>query len=279
MSLRGLAAMNSFPQRGSQGDGFLPGRGVVNDFESDSSAAVGIEVVVARLDIELEAVRALAALLSEAERQRASRLVFDRDRDRVVVARSRLRQLLGERLDIRPESVELAYGARGKPALASRFAGSGLRFNVSHAVDVAVYGLSSGREIGVDVEIVRPIREADAIAARFFSRHENAAYLALDSRDRTLGFFHCWTRKEAFIKALGDGLYHPLHSFDVSLRPGESARILSVASTPGDRCGWTLHSFVPEPGLVGAVAVEKWPHELASKVDPQRIVVRAPLNW
>jgi 4'-phosphopantetheinyl transferase len=148
------------------------------------------------------------------------------------------------------------YGERGKPALARGYAGSDLRFNVSHSDDVAVYAFSSGHEIGVDVEAVRAMPDGDDIAARFFSRCENETYLALNARDRPLGFFNCWTRKEAFIKALGDGLYHPLDSFDVSLAPGEPARIRRVESTSGDDCGWRMESFSPAPGFVGAVVIE-----------------------
>jgi 4'-phosphopantetheinyl transferase len=218
-----------------------------------------IEIVVARLDLGVETVRASAALLSDAERQRASRFARHNDRRRFVVARSRLRRLLGDRLDVRPESVELVYGQRGKPALARCFADSGLRFNVSHCNDVAVYAFSSGREIGIDVEAVRLMHDADDIAARFFSPREYEAYLALDPRDRPLGFFNCWTRKEAFIKALGDGLYHPLDRFDVSLAPDEPARLLRVESTPGDRCGWYMESFSPAPGFVAAVVTERAP--------------------
>jgi len=226
---------------------------------------------MSRLDVRQETVHALAALLSDKERQRASRFVFDRERRRFTVARARLRQLLSARLGMRPESVELVYGTCGKPALAPSCAASDLRFNVSHSDDVAVYAFSAGREIGIDVESIRVIRDADDIAARFFSRRENEAYLALDPRDRPLGFFNCWTRKEAFVKALGDGLCHPLDGFDVSLAPGEPAKILRVESIPGDHCGWTLHRFVPGPGLIGALVVRRFAHETASKAGPQRI--------
>jgi 4'-phosphopantetheinyl transferase len=166
------------------------------------------------------------------------------------------------------------YGAHGKPALARRCAGSGLRFNVSHADDVTVYAFSPGREIGIDIESVRVIPDAEDIAARFFSHRESEAYLALDPRDRPLGFFNCWTRKEAFIKALGDGLSYPLDRFDVSLAPSEPAKILRVERTPGGHCRWTLHSFSPRPGLIGAIVVRKLARRLASKVDSERITVR-----
>jgi len=233
------------------------------------------EIVVFRLDVEPDAVRASAALLSDAERQKANRFAFDHDRRRFIVARAQLRRFLAARLGVRPESVELIYGPRGKPALSRRFADSDLRFNVSHSEDVAVYAFAPGREIGIDVEAVREIRDADDIAARFFSRRECEAYRALDRHDRPLGFFNCWTRKEAFIKAIGDGIYYPLDRFDVSLSPGEPANILRVESTPGEDCEWRLHSFVPETGFIGAVVVQKFAHELASMAGPERIAGRS----
>ena len=222
------------------------------------------EIVVFRLDVGPEAIRASAALLSDAERQRASRFAFDRDRRRFIVARAGLRRLLSARLGVRPESVELTYGAHGKPTVSRRFADADLRFNLSHSEDVAVYAFAPGREIGVDVEAVRVIPDADDIAACFFSRRENEAYFALDRRDRPLGFFNCWTRKEAFIKAIGDGLYHPLDCFDVSLAPAEPAKILRVEGKSGDHCGWCLDSFSPAPGFVAAVVTENPGHHLGS---------------
>jgi 4'-phosphopantetheinyl transferase len=216
-----------------------------------------IEVVVTRLVAGSETVRASALVLSDAERQRASRFAFDRDRRRFIVARARLRQLLAVRLGVRPESVEFAYGAHGKPALARRFADSDLCFNVSHCDDVAAYALSCGRTVGIDVEALRVIGDADDIAARYFSRRENAMYCSLDPRDKLLGFFNCWTRKEAFLKALGHGLSMPLDHFDVSLAPGEPAKILRVGNTPGDDSCWSLDSFSPAPGYVAAIASQR----------------------
>lgn len=214
--------------------------------------AGGIEVVVARLDPKPEAVRALALWLSCAERQRARRFHFNRDRRRFIVARARLRQLLGARLGVAPESVDLAYGKNGKPALAGRFGHTHWRFNVAHCDDVAVYAFSPQREVGIDIEAVRALGEADELAARFFSRRENEAYLALAAHDKPLGFFNCWTRKEAFVKALGDGLSMPLDRFDVSLAPGEPAQILRIDSRLGS--GWRLDSFSPLPGFIAATA-------------------------
>jgi 4'-phosphopantetheinyl transferase len=195
------------------------------------------EVVMARLDAGPEEVRSLRARLSDAERQRAGRFRYERDRRRFIVARARLRELLAARLDVKPQAIELAYGKNGKPGLAQRYADSGWRFNVAHCDDVAVYAFSRDSDVGIDIEAIRAIPEADDIAARFFSRREYAAYSALAPRDRPLGFLQCWTRKEALAKALGDGLSMPLDEFDVSRASG-----------------WRLQSFSPLPGFVAALA-------------------------
>src|SRR6266704_1598374 len=195
-----------------------------------------VEVIVARPDVGSEAVSASAQLLTDRERQRAARFAFEPDRRRFIVARALLRQLLAARLGVRPEAIELAAAARGKPALAGCLAASDLRFNVSHCKDVAVYAFSSGREVGIDVEAVRELPDADDVAARWFSRQEYATYRTLE---------------------LGDGLFHPLDRFDVSLAPGEPARILRVEDVPGDRCRWRLEGFSPVPGFVAAVVAER----------------------
>jgi len=213
-----------------------------------------LEIVVARVSAGPEAVRASEAVLSAEELQRASRLPYDRHRQRFVIARAGLRELLGARLGERPEAV--VYGPHGKPALAARFASADLRFNLSHSDDLAVYVFSRGCEVGVDVEAIRALRDADQIAARFFSSREYEAYLGLDPHDRPLAFLNCWTRKEAFVKALGDGVFHRRDRFDVSLSPGEPARILRVGNAPGEECGWRLESFSPAAGYVAAVVTE-----------------------
>jgi 4'-phosphopantetheinyl transferase len=228
---------------------------------SDAAGAAftrgSLEVVVTELVARPAAVRTAAALLSDAERLRATRFFFDRDRRRFIVARARLRRLLGARLGVRPETVEFAYGQNAKPALAPRFADSDLHFNVSHCDDVAVYAFSPGSEVGIDVEAIRVIDDADDIAARFFSRLELDAYRALDARDKPLGFVNCWTRKEAFVKAVGDALSMPLHDVEVTLAPGEPARILRVKHEPGADSDWSLASFAPAPGFVTAVVSKK----------------------
>jgi len=200
-----------------------------------------MEVVIARLDEGAEALRAMWEWLCDAERQRALRLRFERDRRRFVVARARLRALLAERLGTRPQALELARAAGGKPQLAPRLAASGWRFNVSHCEELVLYAFSRDREVGVDLEAIRPVAEADAIAARFFAPAERCAYFALASEERPLGFLRCWTRKEALVKALGAGLSLPLERLDASADPG----------------GWRLESFSPLPGFIAALAIQQ----------------------
>ncbi len=212
-----------------------------------------IDMVVTALAAAPEIVRAAAALLSAAERHRARRFVFDRDTRRFIVARARLRELLAERLGVRAHQVEFEYGAHGKPALSRRFADSDVHFSISHCDDLATYAFSSGHPIGIDVEAVRVMTDADDLAARYFSRREHATYRTLNPCDKPLGFFNCWTRKEAFVKASGDGLSMPLDRFDVTLAPGEPARVLRVENTPGDS-GWRLDSSCPAAGYVAAIA-------------------------
>jgi 4'-phosphopantetheinyl transferase len=236
--------------------------------------AEGMEVVATRLDVGDEAVRRSEAVLSATERQRAGRFLFDRDRRRFTVARAGLRGLLAARLGVPPDSIELIYGTRGKPAIAPGAADSDLRFNVSHAGNFAAYAFATGREIGIDVEALRAVPNAADIAARFFSRRENEAFLALRPRDRPRGFFNCWTRKEAFVKALGDGLCHPLDRFDVSLTPGEPAKILRVDDTTGDDCGWRVESFSPASGFAMAVVVESRKCQPDSANTPSGLVCR-----
>src|SRR5258706_264326 len=204
-----------------------------------------IDIVVTCLAAGPEAVRTSAALLSDVERHKARRFAFDRDARRFIVARARLRELLAARLGVAAKSIELEDSAHSKPALWRRFAGSDLHFNVSHCDDVAAYAFSCGHAIGIDLEAVRVISDADDIAARYFSRRENTTYRTLNPRDRPLGFFNCWTRKEAFVKALGDSLSIPLDRLDVTLAPGEPAKVLRVGNTPGDSSGCRLSTFWP----------------------------------
>lgn len=201
-----------------------------------------IHVWRASLSTDKTTLRSLEATLADQERERARRFIFERDRDRHVAARGILRDLLGKYLRRAPESVEFVYGPFGKPDIASAASRPEIRFNLSHSHGLVVVAIGRKREVGIDVELIRPDFASEAIAKRYFSAKESDELSKLPAEVRTEGFFLCWTRKEAYIKAKGDGLQIPLDSFDVSLTPGRPATLSSV-----DEPRWGIESFAPSP--------------------------------
>ena len=200
----------------------------------------------------------LAGTLSADEAGRAGRFHFTADREHFIVARAVLRILLGRYLDRPPAALSFAYSPHGKPELAAAADGSAmsLHFNLAHSHGLAVYAVTRGRRIGVDVEFIRPGLAADRIAEHFFSAHEIATLRALPIEMQEAAFFRCWTRKEAFIKAHGAGLSFPLDRFDVSLAPGDPTALLSIQGLPGEAQRWALCDLPVYAGFVGALAVE-----------------------
>jgi len=195
-------------------------------------------------------------LLSAEETVRADRFYFERDRQRFIVARSTLRRLLGAYLQADPARIELANGPRGKPAVVYPPEGHSLEFNLSHTADLAVYAFALGHQVGVDVEAHRPLDNLRQLAGTVFSPHELAMLDSLPPTQQRSAFYACWTRKEAFIKAIGEGLYFPLDHFDVSLAPDEPARLLRVQGDPAALQRWQMAAFDPGAGFSGAVVFE-----------------------
>ena len=167
-------------------------------------------------------------VLSDAERQRARRFHFDQDRHRFVVAHRSLRFILARYLDRSPAKIDYVYGERGKPVLDRSPGDVGLTFNMSHSGEWVLIAVGRDREIGVDIEQIRPDIDLEGISRRFFSPAEVDALFALASNLRDEAFFRCWTRKEAYIKARGGGLSIPLAQFVVSLAPDQPAALLSA---------------------------------------------------
>ncbi|HKG01307.1 MAG TPA: 4'-phosphopantetheinyl transferase superfamily protein, partial [Xanthobacteraceae bacterium] len=176
-----------------------------------------VHVWLTRIGWPSEYIHALTELVSPEERQKADRFHFQIDRERHVIGRALVRILLGHLLDRRPDSLHFHHNDFGKPGLLGGANERRLQFNVSHSGDLILIALAANRAIGVDVEHVRGDLEVDGIAARFFSAREQADLAMLDEGPRRDAFFRCWTRKEAFIKARGEGLSLPLDQFDVSL--------------------------------------------------------------
>jgi 4'-phosphopantetheinyl transferase len=210
-----------------------------------------VDVWRGRLDQSPSIRRRLEALLSDDERERAARFRFERDRSRYVVGRGLLRVLLAGYAGLDAAHLCFRYGRHQKPSLV----GSGPFFNVAHSGAVVLYAFSASREVGVDVELLQLELPGDGIAERFFSPVEVAALQALPEEERPRAFLACWTRKEAFLKARGDGLTLALDSFDVSLASGEPAAVLGTRWSPDEHSRWTLVDLSdPERGQVAALA-------------------------
>jgi 4'-phosphopantetheinyl transferase len=187
----------------------------------------------------------LRSLLSRDEEDRAALYRFDPARESFVATRAALRSLAGSYLGIDPRDVTFAYTAKGKPEV------PGLSFNASHAGDVAVAAFARSGSVGVDVEEMRPDRDLRALARRFFAPAENAALDLLDGQALVAAFYRCWTRKEAFVKAVGEGVSFDLRRFVVSVEPG--ARIVSIDGDPEAAAAWWAADVSPRGGYVAAV--------------------------
>lgn len=198
----------------------------------------------------------LEQMLSDDERRRAGRYYFQSDREHFIAARGVLRSILSYYLNVDARELRFGYGTYGKPALMLPSDAADLRFNLSHAGGLALYAVTRDRAIGIDLEYLRADMECMQIAARFFSPREHAMLCALPTAARLEAFFTCWTRKEAYIKARGEGLALPLDQFDVSLTPGEPAQLLGVRSDLDDPGRWSFQGLSPGPGYIAAVAVE-----------------------
>ena len=216
------------------------------------------EVHVWQAELETSSVRIDTYLntLAEEEKSRADRLYFQRDRNRFIVAHGILRAILGRYLNRAPHTLLFRYGSHGKPALDFEHGPHAIHFNISHSHGMALYAIARGRQVGIDVELTHRDLEVDQIADRFFSHGEIATLRALPRDVRKYAFFLCWTRKEAYIKARGEGLSLPLDQFEVSLIPGEPAALLSTVPDSDEVSRWSLRELAPTSDYVAALAVE-----------------------
>jgi 4'-phosphopantetheinyl transferase len=191
------------------------------------------------------------ALLSADERERASRFQFARDRERFVTAHAALRRVLAEPAGCAPERLVFGYTAHDKPFLIGP--GADLSFNLSHSHELALVAVTRGRAIGVDVEHHRAGVELESVARTSFSAAERRALLALPPHEREAAFFRGWTRKEAYLKARGEGLSMPLDRFSVSLDANEDVRF--EPDEPDERGRWEIRSLAIDPGYSAALSV------------------------
>jgi 4'-phosphopantetheinyl transferase len=197
----------------------------------------------------------LKHLLSADEISRADRFHFARDRNHFIAARGLLRTLLAVYLETKADELRFSYADKGKPYLEESARG-GIHFNLAHSHGQALYAFSTGRQLGVDLEFIREELAYERIAERFFSAREVERLRTIPAALRKQAFFNCWTRKEAYIKARGEGLSMPLDEFDVSLAPGEPAALLRNYKEPEEVDRWRMRSIALHTGHVAALVAE-----------------------
>ncbi len=212
-----------------------------------------VQIWLASLDIPI---LKFQGLLDADEQKRAARFNFDRDRNRFIVRRGILRILSGCYTGVEPENALFSYGKKGKPSLADESNRERIFFNLSHSEGMAIYAFSGRHELGVDIERIRDMTDMAKLVERFFSTGEKARWQELPKSRQKQAFFHGWTRKEAFIKASGDGLSYPLDGFEVTLAPDESVRLLSIAGNTRETSPWYMQDLTPAFGFAAALAVK-----------------------
>jgi 4'-phosphopantetheinyl transferase len=192
----------------------------------------------------------LVRLLSLDEKRRACRFCQASLRRNFTLSHGILRVLLGQYLHLEPVEVDFRYGSTGKPSLSAQT--SRLQFSMTHSDQFVVYAFANDCELGVDIERVTAFPDMDAVAAEFFCPEEYSELVDVDPTQRNAAFFNCWTRKEAYVKALGGGLSIPFDGFRVSLRPGYPA-VLARSYEHSHEQSWHMHHLTPAPGYVGAL--------------------------
>ncbi|MBH8554607.1 4'-phosphopantetheinyl transferase superfamily protein [Nostocaceae cyanobacterium CENA357] len=196
----------------------------------------------------------LAATLSSDELTRANRFHFQEHRQRFIAGRGILRRILAGYLGIEPQQVQFDYQHRGKPVLADTFASTGLFFNLSHSQGLALCAVSCDRQIGVDLEYIRPMSDVEALAQRFFLPREYDVMRSLPADQKQEMFFRYWTCKEAYLKATGEGIAQ-LEQIEIALTPTESARLQTLQD-------WSLIEIIPADNYLAAVAVAGFGYQL-----------------
>lgn len=195
-----------------------------------------------------------AELLPPDELQRGERLLNPLLRRRFFVTRLLVRHILASYLPLRPEELRFLVSPAGKPALVGEEGAAGVRFNITHSGDLLLVAVCRGREVGVDVEEVRPDTDFPAIAGRYFSPAENAVLLSLPPAEQAAAFYRCWTRKEAYLKGRGSGFLIPFDRFSVTLAPGDPAAIVDDRTLPPGAPCWRLADLAVPAGFVAAAA-------------------------
>jgi len=210
-------------------------------------------VFIDTTDFQSESLR---GILSTDELTRAEQFRFERDQKRFIMARGILRKILSSYLGMKPHQLRFEYTSHGKPVLAANSACNNLGFNLSHSGAIALYAVTRGSNIGIDLERIHDNLDVGLIAQRFFSPGEIRSLERIDDNKRTEVFFQYWTRKEAFIKAMGDGVSFPMELCDVSLFSERALSPITLLGDPIESRGWYGKDLFPGHGYAAAIAVE-----------------------
>ena len=239
-----------------------------------------IHVWAASLNVPDTALQNFSATLSPDELERANRFKFSKYRNRYISGRGALRVILAKYLGRDAPELQFHYLENGKPILAEDLARAGIHFNLAHTGDLALVGVTRIGRLGVDVESVRPIKNVDELVARFFSPRENVLFQKLPDGQKPEAFFNLWTRKEAMLKATGEGITRSLSLVEVSFLPGEPAQLLAIAGDSAARERWFLKEFIPAKDFTAAVAVERVTSNLQmGKAEEARELVVKCWKW
>ena len=217
-------------------------------------SALDIHIWSLSLDLPVNRIQTMAHKLSAEETKRAAGFRFERDRKRYIARRAFLRMILGYYLDCEPRHINFSYGPYGKPRVQDDISSTGIHFNLSHSNGLALFAVTRDVEIGIDLEMIKPLSDLEGIVTNFFSPSEIAEFYNVAEKERLFAFYNCWTRKEAFIKAIGKGLTYDLSEFDVSLAPDKPARILSISGNTEQAACWSLAELNPASDFVAAIA-------------------------
>jgi 4'-phosphopantetheinyl transferase len=216
----------------------------------------------ASLDQPADVIAQFAPLLSQDEYQRAERFHRPSDRRRFIAGRGILREIISSYLPYAPDKAQFTYNEYGKPFISTDQNSGALNFNLSHSNGMALYALTRGRRVGVDIEYMREDFATLEVAERFFSKDEFEALKAVSSDQRAKAFFNCWSRKESYIKAIGMGVSYPLDGFTVSLAPDVAPALLKVDADAAEAARWKMYELDVAEGYAAVLIVENPPVSL-----------------
>lgn len=221
-----------------------------------------VHVRLFNLAVAAERLEQLEKLLAPDERERAAHLIDHRIRNSFIAGRGQLREILAGYLEREPANLFLSSNPHGKPFLNEQHPLYPLNFNLSHSADLAMLALCTGSEVGIDLEQIQDDLPFKAMAQQFFSHREQAELFSLPAELQPAAFYRCWTRKEAYLKAVGSGFSHPATNCAVSLLPGQPAALLAHRTDPEQLSKWSLTDLDVPEGFCAALATQGGPPTL-----------------